>query len=105
MAEKITMIDLLKETDALTYINSLKVTLSELKREYQTIEEMQSYIAEASDRSKKLLRKADNQYRLIVKLVNKDAGTVDGANITVDNNLEQFAEIEEIMSDEPRRGL
>lgn len=100
MSEQMKLLELAQNTDALTYINSLKVTLSELKKEYQTIEEMHAYAAEASERSKRLIRKADNQYRLIAKLISKDAGAIDNTPITIDDNLEQFEEIEEIMSNE-----
>lgn len=65
-----TLDEMLKRTDALTYINSLKVTLLELKAEFSSIEEQVEYITQACERSKKLMRRADNQYRLVAKLVN-----------------------------------
>lgn len=89
---------LLTDTDALTYINALRVTLLELKAEFSTIEEMQEYTTQACERSKKLMRKADNQYRLVAKLVNKEP-TIDG-RLDIDDTIEELQEIEELMSNE-----
>lgn len=73
--------ELLQEADALTYINALKVTLTEIKDEISEIEEMQEYANQACERTKKLMRKADNQYRLISKLVQQ--GEASAVDITV----------------------
>lgn len=91
MNNNIKLKDLLEETDALTYINSLKVTLSELKAEFSKIEEMQGYINQGCERSRKLLKKADNQYRLIAKLVQ------DNKPITAEVNVDDELELMEIM--------
>lgn len=86
---------LLKETDSLTYINALKVTLMELKQEFSSIEEMNTYSTEACERGKKLIRKADNQYRVIAKLVQKDTPLI--SDLTIDSNMEDMTEMEKIM--------
>lgn len=93
--------DLLKDTEALTYINALKITLVELKAEFSSIEEMQGYMNQSCDRAKKLIRRADNQYRLIAKLVNKDSTSFEG-EINVEQALEDMESqrlIEEVMED------
>lgn len=91
--------ELLKDTEALTYINALKITLVELKAEFSSIEEMQSYMAQSCERAKKLIRRADNQYRLIAKLVNKDSTSLEG-EINIEQALEELEAqglIEEVM--------
>lgn len=87
--------DLIKETDALTYINSLKVTLQELKNEFSEIEEQVEYITQACERSRKLIRRADNQYRLIAKLAQKQEPTE--VQLEEDDNMDE--DLERLMTD------
>lgn len=89
--------ELLKETDALTYINSLKVTLIELKTELSTIEEMQEYIAHSSGRMRKLVRKADNQYRGLTKILQHRHAMV--GDLTINENIEELEDLEKMMED------
>lgn len=88
---------LINETDALTWANALKVTLLEMKDEVSSIKEMTTYIAHSSERIDKLMRKADNQYRMISKLVNREGPIV--SNITVQEEIdeEQADELKEVM--------
>jgi len=58
---------LIRETDALTYLNALKAAVSELKEEISTIEETQEYLNQAVERSRKIIRRIDNQYRAVIK--------------------------------------
>lgn len=96
--------ELLKDTEALTYINALKITLVELKAEFSSIEEMQGYMAQSCERAKKLIRRADNQYRLIAKLVNKENQLLEG-EIDIEQALEDL-ELEEVMeNDRPVSGM
>lgn len=90
-----TLHDLLKQTDALTYINSLKVTLIQIKDEVSQQEELRQHLNASSDRVKKLMRKADNQYRLIAKLVSSpDSGSPTEVMID-DLTLEELEKIME----------
>lgn len=98
MNKQMKLEDLLKETDALTYINSLKVTLSELKAEFSTIEEMHNYSTHAVERSRKLLKKADNQYRLIAKLV-QGSQPYTSDELSVDESILELG-IEKLMENE-----
>lgn len=59
--------DLVNKTDALTYLNALKCTIAELKEELATIEEAREYQTNAIERARKIMKRMDNQYRLIVK--------------------------------------
>jgi hypothetical protein len=87
---------LLKETDALTYVNALKVTQTEIKDSISTIEELQGYVTQECEKLRKLVRKADNQYRMVAKLVQN--GEVPFAtNVEVEANL---ADYEEVMKNE-----
>lgn len=58
---------LFRETDALTYVNALKVQIAELKEQQSILEETAEYQAHAIDRMKKIMRRIDNQYRAIVR--------------------------------------
>lgn len=90
--------ELINETDALTYINSLKCTLLEIKDEFSGIKEMAEYIKQATERTEKLMRKADNQYRLISKLVNREAAVA--SNLIVDDSIpEDFEELKKLMEE------
>lgn len=89
--------ELLREADALTYVNALKVTLTEIKDEVSEIEEMQSYANQGCERVKKLMRKADNQYRLISKMVQQGEASED-LDLTVDPKID-LHEIQAIMED------
>lgn len=62
-----TIEELLRKTDALTFLNALKVGMTELKEELATIDEAREYQNQAVDRSRKIMRRLDNQYRAIVK--------------------------------------
>lgn len=66
---KISIEDLLRKTDALTYLNALKVGMTELKEELATIEEAREYQNQAVERARKIMRRLDNQYRAVVKSV------------------------------------
>lgn len=76
---------LIKETDALTYINGLKVTLAEVKKEVAGIQEMGEYQIQSGERLKKLMRKADNQYRVIAKLAQGGSGSF-ANNVSIDED-------------------
>lgn len=67
MTERLKIEQLIRETDALTYLNALKSALSELKEELSTLEETREYQNQAIERARKLIRRIDNQYRAIVK--------------------------------------
>lgn len=71
--------ELIKETDALTYVNALKVTLTEIKDEFSQIDEQKEYITQGCERVKKLIRKADNQYRVIAKYAQQGSGSFTGS--------------------------
>lgn len=87
--------ELLKETDALTFVNSLKVTLTEIKDEVSSIEEMQGYINHSVERIRKLMRKVDNQYRLVAKLVQKEGPFA--TDLEVKTEIETVEELKELM--------
>lgn len=65
-----TIKELIADADALTYINSLKASITELKEEISTIEQMIEYQVTALKRVKTIARRVDNQYRAIVKAAN-----------------------------------
>ena len=67
MSKNINIEELIKKTDALTYVNALKTGLSELKDEMSSITEMQEYQAQAVERARRIIRRMDNQYRAVVK--------------------------------------
>lgn len=90
--------ELLRDTEALTYINALKVTLTELKEEISQVEELTSYMTQHMEKVKKLQRKADNHYRLIAKLA-QNTGTIAHAIAVVDD-IEDTEEVEELMKNE-----
>lgn len=87
--------ELLHETDALTYINALKVTLTEIKDEISTQEELRDYMNQSGERARKLLRRADGQYRLIAKLVNREIPVA--SDLIVEDSIEQFDALKEQM--------
>lgn len=64
---KVSVEELIRNTDSLTYLNALKVALSELKEEHANIEETCEYLNSAVERSRKIIRRIDNQYRAIIK--------------------------------------
>lgn len=86
--------ELLKETDALAYINALKVTLTEIKQEVSTQEELREYQNQSAERMKKLMRKADNQYRLVAKCAQQGEITI--ANDVI---IQDASEIEDLMKE------
>lgn len=82
--------ELLRNTDALTYANALKVTITEIKDELTSIEEMTEYITQSVARVRKLTRKADNQYRVIAKLSQDEAGGL-ANNVSVEEDIDEQA--------------
>lgn len=90
-------LELIRETDALTYLNALKVTQTEIKREVSDIEEMTEHLQGSCERLKKLVRKSDNQYRLIAKIVSRE--TLASTSAVVDDDLETL-ELERLMENE-----
>lgn len=68
MAKNQTIGELLRDTDALTYVNAIKVTLTSIKKELTTQNEMAEYAQRSVERTHRLMRKADNQYRVLAKL-------------------------------------
>lgn len=93
-----TLADFLAETDALTYINALKVTLTEIKDEISQQDELRDYMNQSAERTRKLMRKADNQYRIVAKLVSKDAPAI-ANKVTVEDSIQDFDDLQELMSD------
>lgn len=90
--------DLLRETDALTYINALKVTLVQIKDEISEQDELREHLNASSERTKKYMRKADNQYRLIAKLVTSAESPL-ADDITIDEDL-ALSELRELMEND-----
>lgn len=86
--------ELIRETDALTYLNALKVTLSEIKKEVAQQDELRDYQNQSAERVRKLMRKADNQYRLVAKIVTKEAPFA--TEITIEDET-QFDQTKEVM--------
>lgn len=87
--------ELVRNTDALTYLNALKVTLTEIKEQFSEMEQQLGYQATACDKTKKLIRKADGQYRLLTRLVQKDAPLTSG--ISLNDALSELPDIKEVM--------
>lgn len=87
-----TLEDLLRESDALTFINALKVTLTEIKDEVSIQEELRQNMNYSADRTKKLLRKADNQYRLIAKLAQRLEGSIAG-NLSIEDTSSEYEQL------------
>lgn len=77
--------DLFRNTDALTYANALKITLADIKREVTEVKDMRDNINTACENIDKLIRKADNQYRLIAKIAT-DQGSL-ASELTIENDL------------------
>ncbi len=88
--------ELIKETDALTFLNAYKVTQSEIKQECANLEEMSNYTIASVDRIRKLMRKSDNLYRIVAKLSqNSEASLTD---VTVEeHDVDPDDQIKEIM--------
>lgn len=61
--------EMLRKTDSLTFLNALKVGMTELKEELATIEEAREYQSQAVERARKIMRRLDNQYRAVTKCV------------------------------------
>lgn len=91
--------ELIRDTDALTYANALKVTQTEIKDEISNIEEMISYINQAVDRVRKLVRKADNQYRIVAKIAQKDYGSIANELTVVEDMGEDPINYEKLMEE------
>lgn len=87
-----TLEDLLREADALTFVNALKVTLTEIKDEVSIQEELRQNMNFSAERQKKLLRKADNQYRLIAKLAQRLEGSIAG-NLSIEDTSSEYEEL------------
>lgn len=87
--------ELLRDTEALTYINALKVTQLAIKDEVAEIARLTEHLNESNTRVAKLVRRGDAQYRMIVKIATNSAPAV--TNVTVsDDDLQEY---EELMSD------
>ena len=65
--KQIALEKLIRETESLTYLNALKTAISELKEELSLLEETREYQNAAIERSRKIMRRIDNQYRGAVK--------------------------------------
>jgi len=87
-----TIEDLLREADALTLVNALKVTLIEIKEEVSVQEELRQSLNASADRTKRLLRKADNQYRLIAKLSQRLEGSL-ATSVMVEDTSDEYQEL------------
>lgn len=95
-----TLADLAEETDALTYLNALKVTLTQIKTEVATQEELRAYMNESAERTKKLMKKLDGQYRMFARIVTKE--TAYATDITIDDSIpddEEYDNVKEVMED------
>jgi hypothetical protein len=88
--------ELLRETDALTFLNALKMTLTEVKEELSKQNEMAAYLELSRERVEKLQRRFDNQYRLLVKLAMREAPTAD---VTVEDDTQSVDQLKELMGD------
>lgn len=88
--------ELIRDTEALTYINSLKVTLTEIKEELSQMDDLRDYQNQSAERVKKLVRKADNQYRIIAKLAQKEPSFA--GELTIEDDPETFDEVEKVMT-------
>jgi arsenate reductase-like glutaredoxin family protein len=87
-----TLEEMLRTTDCLTYINALKITLTEIKDEVSVQEELRENLNSSGERVKKLVRKADNQYRLIAKLAQRHEITL-ASNLSIEDNSEEYKEL------------
>lgn len=92
---------LIKETEALTYINSLKVTLTEIKDQVSEIEQHKEYTTLACEKVRRLVRRADNQYRLIAKLAQGSSTTI-ATNVSIEDSANE--ELKNIMEDVDNAG-
>lgn len=91
-----TLEELAKKTDALTYLNALKVTLTQIKNEVAVQEELREYMNRSGDRAKKLMKRADGQYRMFARLVNRESPFA--TDVTVDDSIpEDFEELRTLM--------
>lgn len=88
-----TIEDLLREADALTLINALKVTLIEVKDEVSMQQELHQNLSLSQERTKKLLRKADNQYRLIAKLAQRIEGGTVADSLSIEDTSDELIEL------------
>lgn len=84
------LMEMLRDTDALTYVNSLKVTLTEVKQLAGDMKEMRDNWVNACDNMDKLIRKADNQYRLIAKIAQNRGSIV--SELTIRDELSEPSE-------------
>lgn len=91
--------ELMRNTDALTYLNALKATLTEIKEQFAEMEDQVSYMTSACDRTRKLIRKADNTYRLLVKC-GQTGTAISASEISIDDSIESLTEIEELMEND-----
>lgn len=88
--------DLAKKTDALTYLNGLKVTLTQLKSELTVTEELRDYANKSAERQRKLIKRMDNQYRLFARTVIKESPYA--TDVTVDDSISsEYEQIKEVM--------
>lgn len=68
---RITLEDMIRNTDGLTYLNALKTAVTELKEELALLEQTREYQYLAIERARKIMRRIDNQYRALVKATAK----------------------------------
>lgn len=98
MSHNRTLDELASQTDSLTYLNAIKVTLTQIKDESTTQEELRSYMNESAERVKKLIKKADGQYRLFARIVNREPIIATG--VVVDESIpEDFESLKKIMEE------
>lgn len=95
MSKNQTLGEMLRETDAITFVNAIKVTLTSIKKELQTLSELAEYTNNAVERTHKLMRKADNQYRVLAKLAQNTEPSM--ADIEVDPGLDDNDDFKELM--------
>ena len=81
--------ELIRRTDALTYVNAIKTGMTELKDEMSSITEMQEYQAQAVERARRIIRRMDNQYRAIVKAAHNQPAR---SEAEIDETLKSFME-------------
>lgn len=91
--------ELSRRTDALTFLNALKVTLTQLKQEVAAQDELREYMNESGERIKKLVKKYDATYRMFARLVTKESPYA--TDVTIDETLPaNLDELKEVMESE-----
>lgn len=90
--------ELLRETESLTYLNAIKVTLTEIKQELGTQRELRDYMNASIERTEKLIRRADSNYRLVAKLATREAPVATDI-IVRDDIEEELEELRQVMEE------